>query len=151
MLILRAIIPVFMMLLLSTSSRAAEGLIAVKSAHSVKDTMDRLEAAAQARQLTVFLRLDHAAGAQKIGKTLRPTELLVFGHPKGGTPLMECAQTSGIDLPLKILVWQDDSAQVWAGYNDPQFLSDRHGARECAPVIQNLRGTLAGLIQSALK
>ena len=151
MLILRAIIPVFMMLLLSTSSRAAEGLIAVKSAHSVKDTMDRLEAAAKARQLTVFLRLDHAAGAQKIGKTLRPTELLVFGHPKGGTPLMECAQTSGIDLPLKILVWQDDSAQVWAGYNDPQFLSDRHGAREYAPVIQNLRGTLAGLIQSALK
>ena len=84
-------------------ARAADGLAAVKSPHSVKDTVDRLEAAAKARGLVVFLRVDHAAGAQKIGRTFRPTELLVFGNPQGGTPLMECAQSVGIDLPLKAL------------------------------------------------
>jgi len=75
--------------------------------------------------------VDHAAGAKKIGKDLRPTELLVFGNPQGGTPLMECAQSAGIDLPLKALAWQDASGQVWLGYNDPQFLAARHGASDC--------------------
>ena len=100
--------------LLSLSAWAADGLITVKSAHSVKDTIDRFEAAAKARGLNVFLRLDHAAGAKKIGKELRPTELLVFGNPQGGTPLMECAQSAGIDLPLKALAWQDAAGQVGA-------------------------------------
>jgi uncharacterized protein (DUF302 family) len=82
---------------------AADGLTAVKSPHDVKTTIDRLEAAAKARNLVVFLRVDHAAGAQKIGRPLRPTELIVFGNPQGGTPFMECAQSAGIDLPLKAL------------------------------------------------
>jgi uncharacterized protein (DUF302 family) len=149
MLSLRAVIPASM-LLISAWSQAADGLIAIKSPHSVKETIDRVEAAAKSRKLNVFLRLDHAAGAQKIGKTLRPTELLVFGNPQGGTPLMECAQSAGIDLPLKVLAWQDTGGQVWVGYNDPQFLADRHGAKDCGPVVQNLRGALAGLVKSAL-
>jgi uncharacterized protein (DUF302 family) len=130
---------------------AADGLVAVKSPHSVKDTMDRLESAAKSRGLNVFLRVNHAAGAEKIGKSLRPTELLVFGNPQGGTPLMECAQSAGIDLPLKALAWEDATGQVWLGYNDPKFLASRHGAGDCGPVVSNLTKALAGLAQEAVK
>ena len=135
----------------ATLAAAADGLVTVKSPHSVKVTLDRFEAAAKGKGLNVFLRVDHAAGAQKIGKNLRPTELLVFGNPQGGTPLMECAQTAGIDLPLKALAWQDASGQVWLGYNDPRYLAGRHGAGECGPVVQNLGKALAGLAQEAVK
>jgi uncharacterized protein (DUF302 family) len=137
--------------LITGAADAADGLITMKSAHGVKETMDRLASAAKARGLNVFLRLDHAAGAEKIGKSLRPTELLIFGNPQGGTPLMECAQSAGIDLPLKALAWQDASGQVWLGYNDPQFIVDRHGAKECGPVALKLRKALGGLAQEAVK
>ena len=137
--------------LYSALSCAADGLITVKSPHGVKDTLDRFEAAAKARGLNIFLRVDHAAGAQKIGKDLRPTELLIFGNPQGGTPLMHCAQSAGIDLPLKALAWQDGAGQVWLGYNDPQFLVDRHRATDCGPVAQNLRKALDGLAQEAVR
>lgn len=136
--------------LASGAAGAADGLVAVKSPHGVKDTMDRFESAAKARGLNVFLRVDHAAGAKKIGKVLRSTELLVFGNPQGGTPLMECAQSAGIDLPLKALAWQDASGQVWLGYNDPKFLAARHGAGDC-PIVANLAKALAGLAQEAVK
>jgi uncharacterized protein (DUF302 family) len=116
----------------------------------VKATIDRLEAAAKARNLVVFLRVDHAAGAQKIGRTLRPTELIVFGNPQGGTPFMECAQSVGIDLPLKALAWQDASGQVWLGYNDPEYLAKRHDAAGCA-VVPNLKKALEGLAAEAVK
>lgn len=129
---------------------AADGLTALKSPHSVKITVDRLEAAAKARGLNIFLRVDHAAGAQKIGKQLRPTELLVFGNPQGGTPLMECAQTSGIDLPLKALAWQDAAGQVWLGYNTPDYLAKRHAAGDCA-VVPNLLKALSGLAAEAVR
>ncbi len=137
--------------LLPAMTLAADGLLVVKSPHSVKDTIDRVEAAAKGKGLNVFLRVNHAAGAQKIGKILRPTELLVFGNPQGGTPLMECAQSAGIDLPLKALAWQDAAGQVWLGYNDPQYLAERHGARDCGPMVQNLRKALAGLAQEATR
>jgi len=127
---------------------AADGLITVKSAHSAKATMDRLEKIVKERGMTVFNRIDHAAGAAKIGKKLRATELLVFGNPAGGTPLMECEQTTGIDLPLKALVWEDAAGQVWLGYNDPAFLAQRHGAVNC-PVVANLQKALAGVAQAA--
>lgn len=123
---------------------AAEGLVEIKSPRSAKDTMNRLEELVKQRGLSVFARIDHAAGASKIGKNLRPTEVLIFGNPQGGTPLMECAQSAGIDLPLKALVWEDASSQVWVGYNDPAFLAQRHGVPQC-PVVENLRQALAGL------
>ena len=128
---------------------AADGLIEVKSPHSAKDTMNKLEDIVKQRGLNVFARIDHSAGAAKIGKMLRPTELLIFGNPQGGTPLMECAQTAGIDLPLKALVWEDASNQVWLGYNDPAFLAQRHGAAAC-PVVDNLRKALAGIAEAAV-
>lgn len=129
-------------------AQAADGLVAIKSPHGAQDTMNRLEAKVKERGLTVFARIDHAAGAMKAGKSLRPTELLIFGNPQGGTPLMECAQTAGIDLPLKALVWQDEAAQVWLGYNDPAFLARRHGVPAC-PVIENLSKALSGLAEAA--
>jgi uncharacterized protein (DUF302 family) len=128
---------------------AAEGLISVKSERGVKETLDR--SVRRDRGLNVFLRLDHTAGAPKNAKTLRPTELLIFGNPQGGTPLMECAQSAGIDLPLKALAWQDAAGQVWLTYNDPRYLAGRHGAGECGPVVQNLSKSIAGLVQEAVK
>lgn len=133
-----------------TAALAADGLIAVKSASSVKATIDRLEATVKERGLNVFARIDHAGGAAKIGRTLRPTELLIFGNPQGGTPFMECAQSVGIDLPLKALAWEDAAGQVWLGYNDPGWLAMRHGAASC-PVVENLRKALGGLAEAATK
>ena len=118
MIALRSLFAIFL-LLAGSWAGAADGLIAVKSPYGAQQTMSRFEDIAKQRGLTIFARIDHAAGAAKIGKTLRPTEVLVFGNPQGGTPLMECAQTAGIDLPLKVLVWQDAASQVWLGYNDP--------------------------------
>ena len=128
---------------------AADGLIAIKSPHSAAVTMNRLEDIVKQRGLNVFARVDHAAGAAKVGKTLRPTEVLIFGNPQGGTPLMECAQSAGIDLPLKALVWEDASAQVWLGYNDPAYLAQRHGAAQC-PVVENLTKALSSLAGAAV-
>ena len=127
---------------------AAQGLIEVRSAQSAKATMDKLEETVKQRGLTVFARIDHAAGATKIGRALRPTELLIFGNPQGGTPLMECAQTAGIDLPLKALVWEDAAGQVWLSYNDPAYLAQRHDAAAC-PVVPALQKALAGLAEVA--
>ena len=96
-----------------------DGLITRPSHYGAKETMDRLAAAVEARGMTVFARVDHAAGARSAGLELRPTELLLFGNPRGGTPLMQAAQTIGIDLPLQVLVWQDERLQVWLAYDDP--------------------------------
>ncbi len=131
------------------AAQAVDGLIVLKSPHSAQETMNRLEATVKQRGLNVFARIDHAAGAAKVGKALRPTELLIFGNPQGGTPMMECAQSSGIDLPLKALVWQDDAAQVWLGYNDPAYLAQRHGVATC-PVVENLRKALSGLAEATV-
>ena len=128
---------------------AADGLTALKSTYTAKETMNRFEAIAKKKGLNIFARIDHAAGAAKIGKTLRPTEVLIFGNPQGGTPFMECSQTVGIDLPLKVLVWQDASGQVWLGYNDPVYLAQRHDVESC-PVAAKLQKALAGLSAAAL-
>ena len=128
---------------------AADGLIVIKSPLGAKATMNRFEDIARQRGLTVFARVDHAAGAATVGKTLRPTEVLIFGNPMGGTPLMECAQSAGIDLPLKALVWEDASAQVWLGYNDPAFIAKRHGATAC-PAVENLTKALSSLAAATI-
>jgi uncharacterized protein (DUF302 family) len=128
---------------------AADGLIMLKSPHSAQSTMNRLEAIVKERGLTVFARVDHAGGAAKVGKSIRPTELLIFGNPQGGTPFIECAQTVGIDLPLKALVWEDASAQVWLGYNDTAYLARRHEVPACAAAA-NLAKAVAGLAAAAV-
>ena len=138
------------LLCLALPAFAADGLLAVESKRGAKETMDRLESVVKERGLNVFARIDHAAGAAKIGKTLRPTEVLIFGNPQGGTPLMECAQSAGIELPLKALVWQDEAGRVWIGYNDPAYLAARHGAASC-PAATGLAKALAGLVQEAVR
>jgi uncharacterized protein (DUF302 family) len=106
---------------------AADGLITLPSNYGPKETMDRLEAEIRARGMVVFARVDHAAGAAQVGLSLRPTEVLIFGNAKAGTPLMQAEQTIGIDLPLKALVWQDANGKVWLSYNEPSGLAQRHG------------------------
>ena len=106
---------------------AADGLITLRSSYAPKDTMNRLETEVKAKGLTVFARIDHAVGAADVGLPLPPTELLIFGNAKGGTPLMQSVQTIGIDLPLKALVWQDASGTTWLSYNDPNWLAKRRG------------------------
>lgn len=103
------------------------GLISVESRFGVTETIDRLVATVTGAGLRIFARIDHAAGAREIGAPLRPTELLIFGHPKGGTPLMQDNQLAGIDLPIKALAWEDDQGKVWLSYNDAQWLAERHG------------------------
>ena len=130
-----------LLIFLSFPAFAVDGLVTLKSAHGAKDTMDRLESAVKQKGLNVFARIDRAAGAAKLGKKLRATELLIFGNPQGGTPFMECAQTVGIDLPLKALVWQDESGQVWLGYNDPAYLAARHDLTLFQTRAQNMLGS----------
>ena len=137
------------LLALSSVAFGADGLIAIKSPFTAKETKNRFEENAKQRELIVFVRIDHSAGAAKIGKTLRPTEVLVFGNPQGGTPFMECAQSVGIDLPLKALVWEDAQGQVWLGYNDPAFLAQRHGVAQC-PAVSGLSKALSGLAEATV-
>jgi uncharacterized protein (DUF302 family) len=106
---------------------AAAGLITIPSSFGPKETMDRLEAGIEAKGMTVFARIDHAAGAIAAGLPLRPTELLIFGNAKGGTPLMQADQAIGIDLPLKALVTEDAAGKIWLSYNEPRWLAARHG------------------------
>lgn len=123
---------------------ATHGLVALQSPYAPAETMNRLEAEVKKRNLTVVARIDHAAAAQRIGQTLRPTELLIFGNPQAGTPLMQCAQLAGIDLPMKALVWADAAGQTWLGYNAPQWVMHRHGNRDCPPAEQ-VGKALAGI------
>jgi uncharacterized protein (DUF302 family) len=124
----------------------ADGLITLQSALGPKETMDRLEAEVKAKSLTVFARVDHAAGAAAVGLPLRPTELIIFGNAKGGTPLMQSNQTAGIDLPLKALVWQDASGKTWLSYNEPAWLAKRHGLGADVGAPVNAMTTLLGAI-----
>ena len=98
------------------------------SSYGPVETMDRLAASVAAHGMASMARIDHAAGAVKVGMKLRPTEVLIFGNPKSGTPLMQAAQTLGIDLPLRALVWEDEAGKTWVAYNDPKSLAERHDA-----------------------
>ena len=129
---------------------AVQGLTTLKSSHGPRDTMYRLEAAVKARGMTVFARIDHSAGAAAAGLSLNPTELLIFGNARGGTPLMQTAQTIGIDLPLKALVWQDASGSTWLSYNDPAWLAQRHGLSGTEVPIGNLTGALDAVAKAAV-
>jgi uncharacterized protein (DUF302 family) len=129
---------------------AAEGLTTVESHFGPKETLDRLEADVKAKGLTVFARIDHAAGAAAVGLTLLPTAVLIFGNARGGTPLMQSSQLIGIELPLKVLVWQDTSGKTWLSYVDPANLAKRYGLpAETATAVGNLMGVLRALTAKA--
>ena len=128
---------------------ADNGIISIKSSHDVKTTVDRLENILMEKGMTVFIRINHAEGAQKVGKKLRPTELIIFGNPKVGTPLMQCGQSVAIDLPQKALIWQDEAGQVWLSYNDPKYLASRHSIKECDEIIKKIEKALGNFARMA--
>jgi uncharacterized protein (DUF302 family) len=129
---------------------APPGLSTIRSSFGPQDTMNRLETAVKAKGMTVFARIDHAAGATAAGLSLRPTEVLIFGNAKGGTPLMQSVQTIGIDLPLKALVWQDGAGVTWLSYDDPSWLAKRHGlGNEVTAAVSGMTATLAAVAKAA--
>ena len=105
----------------------ANGIVNKPSKHSVDDTLGKLQNILEAKGIAVFALIDHSGEAAKVGMKMRPTKLLIFGNPKGGTPLMLAAPSIAIDLPVKILIWQDDQEKVWVSYNTPEYLAERHG------------------------
>jgi uncharacterized protein (DUF302 family) len=125
------------------------GMVQRESNFSVETTVNRLADLLQERGLTVFNRIDHAENAAGVDQELRPTELIIFGNPTAGTALMQCNQTVGIDLPLKALIWEDASGQVWFAYSDPVYLMERHGLQNCEDVIRNVNAALDGLATAA--
>jgi uncharacterized protein (DUF302 family) len=129
---------------------SSNGLITVASRFSVSETLDRLTAAITSAGLLVFARINHARNAEEVGLELRPTELLIFGHPKGGTPLMQDKQTAGIDLPVKALVWEDEEGKVWLTYNEAAWLATRHelgaSSKKAIEAIEAGLATLASSI-----
>jgi uncharacterized protein (DUF302 family) len=127
------------------------GLVTIRSQVSVSETIDRIVAGATRRGLTVFARIDHADGAAKAGLQLRPTELVIFGHPRGGTPLMVDRQTAGIDLPVKALAWEDDEGKAWLTYNDARWLADRHGlGPQSTTAVDAIGAGLSSLAEEAV-
>jgi uncharacterized protein (DUF302 family) len=128
----------------------ANGLVSLRSSRGPQETMKGLEAEVRARGMTVFAHIDHAAGASAAGLLLRPTDLLIFGNAKAGTPLMQSIQTIGIDLPLKVLVWQDEAGNTWVSYNDPAWLAQRHALGPAAdPAITALSAALDAVAKAA--
>ncbi|KXJ54166.1 DUF302 domain-containing protein [Neptuniibacter pectenicola] len=130
-------------------SSADNGLVSVPSTRSVKDTADKLESVLTSKGMTVFTRINHADGAKKVNKELRETEVVLFGNPKAGTPLMQCAQTMGIDLPQKALIWKDENGAVWLSYNDPRYLAARHNMEGCEGALDKVSGALAKFAKAA--
>jgi uncharacterized protein (DUF302 family) len=129
---------------------SADGLITIRSSFGPEETMKRFEAEVKAKGMTVFAHIDHAAAATAAGLQLRPTDLLIFGAAKGGTPLMQSMQTIGIDLPLKALVWQDEAGVTFLSYNDPAYLTHRHGLGDSAkPVVDGMSGALRAIAAKA--
>jgi uncharacterized protein (DUF302 family) len=128
----------------------ATGLVTLPSRHSAAETLARLEAALQAKGVTVYARIDHAAGAAQAGMMLRPTMLLVFGNAAAGTPVMQADQRVGLDLPLKALIWEDEAQKVWLTYRDPAWLETEYGlGASRASAVRNLAAALAALARAA--
>ena len=115
---------------------ASKGIVDKPSSHSVDQTVEKLKTILQSKGVTLFALVDHSGEAEKVGMKMRPTKLLIFGNPKGGTPLMLAAPSVAIDLPLKILVWEDGSGKVWVSYNSPEYLKERHGLPQ--DLLQNI-------------
>jgi uncharacterized protein (DUF302 family) len=138
-------------IVLTATAHAGGGLVNVKSSHSVNETADRLEQILKTKGMKVFIRVDHSAGAKGVGIALRPTQLVVFGNPKVGAPLMQCSQNMAIDLPQKALIWEDERGDVWLTTNDPQYLADRHDMKGCQDVLAKVRKALGNFARAATK
>jgi uncharacterized protein (DUF302 family) len=132
---------------LADEASAETGIITVASRHGVTESLDRLESILKAKGIIVFARIEHSAEAAKIGLTMRPAALLIFGNPKTGTPLMIASPTVALDLPLKVLAWEDQKGQVWLSYNSPRFLQRRHGLTD--ELVKSIAGIAALVDQAA--
>jgi uncharacterized protein (DUF302 family) len=126
-----------------------EGLTSIRSRFGPRETMDRLEAEIRAQGMTVFARIYHAAGAAEVGLALPPTELIIFGNARAGTPLMQSAQTVGIDLPLKALVWEDTAGKTWLSYNEPGWIVQRHSVGNAEQVVSKMAAALSAISRKA--
>lgn len=124
------------------------GLVTAKAPYAFEEVLQRLRAAVQAAGAMIFAEIDHAQGAADAGLALRPTTLVLFGHPKGGTPLMQVQQTAGLDLPLKMLVWEDESGQVWVTCNEPRWIAERHGADPDGAPVAPLEGATKRILSA---
>jgi uncharacterized protein (DUF302 family) len=133
----------------SNSLGVIEGLTSIRSNFGPKETMDRLEAEIRAQRMTVFARIDHAGGAALVGLKLAPTELIIFGNARGGTPLMQSVQTVGIDLPLKALVWEDAAGKTWLSYNEPSWIARRHNVRNAEQLVSKMAAALSAMATKA--
>jgi len=143
------ILTVLAFLFMATPSIATDGIIDIKSMFGVKETADRLEGILATKGMTIFTRINHSEAAKNVGIELRETELIIFGNPKVGSPLMQCQQNVAIDLPQKALIWKDDQDTVWISYNDPRYLQKRHNIPGCNKIITKISGALAGITKAA--
>ena len=146
---IKMILGLLFTLLFSTSVLSADSLVTIKSNHTVKVTADRFENIIKQKGLTVFARINHAENAANVSLDLDPTEVIIFGSPKVGTPLMQCSKTVAIDLPQKALFWQDVAGQAWLSYNNPEYLKERHGIKGCDHVISKISNVLSKLSKAA--
>lgn len=131
------------------SARADDGLVKKLSVRSVQSTMDSLQNLVENKDLTVFARIDHAAAAAEVGEDMLPTQLLIFGNPAIGTALMTSQRTVGIDLPIKVLIWEEPDGRVWIAYNDPDYLAERHGIHDRDAVLEKMRTAVSGIVSAA--
>ncbi|MFC1868315.1 DUF302 domain-containing protein [Thermodesulfobacteriota bacterium] len=143
------ILTILALLIMTISSYAAEGMIDVESSFGVKETGDRLESVLKEKGMTIFNRIKHSEAAKNVGVELRETELIIFGNPKVGSPLMNCQQSVAIDLPQKALIWKDREDKTWISYNNPRYLEKRHNISECEEVISKIEKALAGIARAA--
>ena len=134
---------------ITISAEAADGLVNVQSSFDVKETADRMESILKEKGMTIFNRIYHSEAADKVGVELRDTELIIFGNPKVGSPLMKCQQMVAVDLPQKALIWEDDNGKVWISYNDPRYLEKRHNIVGCEEVISKIEKALSSIAESA--
>ena len=139
----------FITLFIPFTVNAAEGMLNVESQFSVKATADRLEKLLNEKGMAIFNRINHSESAVKIDVPLRGTELIIFGNPKAGSPLMQCQQSIAIDLPQKALIWKDENSKVWISYNDTRYLAKRHDVQGCQKVISKIEQILTNVTTAA--
>jgi uncharacterized protein (DUF302 family) len=144
-----ALLTILVVLIISVPVYAVEGMIDVASSFGVEETGDRLANVLKEKGMTIFNRVKHSDAAKNVGIKLRETELIIFGNPKVGSPLMKCQQSVAIDLPQKALIWKDSEGKVWISYNNPGYLVKRHNISNCEEVISKIEKALAGISKAA--
>tara|TARA_R110001592_G_scaffold285867_2_gene554431 strand:+ start:5674 stop:6123 length:450 start_codon:yes stop_codon:yes gene_type:complete len=142
---------IFLSFFISSYVSAKESLISVESKYSVKETADRFVSILENKGLTLFTRIDHQKNGASVNLELRETEVIIFGNPKAGTPLMQCSQQAAIDLPQKALVWKGADNKVWLSYNNPEYIKQRHNIQGCDKVITKISNILSALTDAAVK